>query len=102
MEITKASMQIFSMLSTYTDDVSLSMVDNLENHGELAGLEAWRRLYTDQKGTLDQRFEDLRTQVLYPEKVSVAKVSEAITQWESAYSALTEACDGTFKLDDKG
>lgn len=99
----KVSKQMLSLLTAYCDETALSIVDGLEAHGELAGLEAWRRLYADQRGTLSQRTNALRDQVLYPERVKqLVDVIQAITRWERAYGDLVEACNGNFKLDDYG
>ena len=90
--LSRISLQIWSILTSCCDDSALSMVDGLEEHGDLCGLESWRRIFTDQKGTLNQRVEDLRTKVLYPERVkAVGDVMESVTKWEAAYVALTDA-----------
>ena len=77
-------------------------MEGVEEHGGLAGLEAWRRLHSDQRGTKDQRTEELRNLVIYPKRVAMSDVVTAVTKWERAYSDLVELCEGNFKLDDKG
>ena len=95
----RMSQQIRSMLTSYCDDTALAIVEGLEEHGELSGLEADRRIYSEQKGTLNQRTEDLRNRVLYPERVkAVTDVVQAVTKWDTAYSALLEACGGNMAL----
>ena len=95
--------QLQSILTTYSEDTALSVVEGMEEHGWLAGLESWRRLYSDQKGTLTQRTNTLRELVLYPERVnSMSEVVQAITRWEKAYGQLLEASKNHFKLDEHG
>ena len=102
-ELSKISTQIWSLLMSYCDNTALSMTEGLEDHGDLRGLESWRRLYTDQRGTLNQRVDDLRQKVLYPDRVqNCTDVVESVTKWESAYRDLTDACEGDFRLDDGG
>ena len=97
------SQQLQCLLTAYCEDTALSIVDSLENHGKLAGLEAWRRLYAEQRGTLSQRTDSLREMVIYPEKVQqLTEVMGAITGWEKAYTELVDMCGGCFKLDEKG
>ena len=67
--LSKISQQLFSLMIAYCDDLALEIVESVEEHGELKGLESYRRLYAEQKGTLNQRAESLRTLVLYPDRV---------------------------------
>ena len=101
--VTRMARQLNSMMISYCEDTALALVEGLEEHGEIAGLEAWRRLFADQKGTLNQRTNALRDKVLHPDRVKlVSGVVQAVTQWEKSYSDLVEACKGNFKLDDHG
>ena len=97
------SKQIFSVLVAHTEDAALGMVESLEEHGDINGLEAWRRLHSEQRGTLSQRTDELRNKVLYPDRVKMmSKVGQAVTQWEKDYEELLVACKGNFKLDEHG
>ena len=80
----RASKQLQSVLTTYCEDTALAVVDSLEDHGPLAGFETWRRLWVEQRGTLTQRTDSLRDKVVYPEKVALADVTQAITSWEKS------------------
>ena len=87
----------------YCEDGALEIVEGLDEHGPLNGIESWRRLFSDQKGTLSQKANSLRDSVIYPERVRlVTDVVKSLTAWEKAYTDLVEASQGNFKLDDHG
>merc|ERR1711884_351545 len=65
----RVSQQMQSLMTAYCEDTALAIIDALENHGPLAGLEGWRRLYTEQRGTISQRTDSLRDKIIYPERV---------------------------------
>ena len=77
-------------------------MDSLEDHGPLAGLEGWRRLYAEQRGTIAQRADILRDKVINPERVGLNDVLAGITAWEKCYAELLDVSNGNFKLDEKG
>jgi len=50
--LTQMAKQLMSILALYCSDTALSIVDALEDYGALGGLEALRRLHSDQKAHL--------------------------------------------------
>ena len=101
--VTKLSLQLHGLLTAHCEDTALAMVDALDDHGPLGGLEAWRRIFAEQRGTMAQRIDNLRDKVIYPERISqITDVMSAITSWEKSYSELVEMSAGNFKLDEKG
>ena len=101
--VMKLSRQLHGLLTSHCEETALSIVDSLDDHGALGGLEAYRRLFADQRGTVNQRIDTLREKVIYPERISsAADVMNAITGWERSYTELVEMSSGNFKLDEKG
>ena len=81
--LVRMAAQMQCILTNYCEDTALAIIDSLEEHGQLSGFEGWRRLYSEQRGTLNQRTDLLRERVLYPERTQqVADIMNAITPWE--------------------
>ena len=51
-EVTNLSQKLHGLLTAHCEETALAIVDALNDHGPLGGLEAWRRLFAEQRGTV--------------------------------------------------